>query len=150
MTSLHSWRQGEAHLPWHSASHPEPPTSIPPNFGRRGFYQGSAEDAKLEELCCFVTDKEVDIFGFTEANKYWDLLPDQQRLPTKTRGWWETAQWSLSYNRMEQNAGQHQPGGTGLLCVNQVAHRTTKPSDDPLGLGWWCWIRIRGTGGFAL
>ncbi len=42
----------------------------------------------------------------------------------------------------------HQPGRTGILCVNEVAHQTLKPGDDVTGLGWWCWTRVQGPNGF--
>ena len=45
-----------------------------------GFQQNEEMEAKLEVLRRFVTEKEVDIFGFTEANTCWDVLPDNLRL----------------------------------------------------------------------
>jgi len=107
-------------------------------------------EVKLEVLRRFVIDYDIDIFGFTEANKCWDLLPENKRLPNQTKGWWENSQWSVSYNRTEKNTGVHQPGGVSILCINQIAHRTVRPGDDPSGLGRWCWSRIRGPGGFFL
>jgi len=35
---------------------------------------------KLAALHQFVMEKEVDIFGFTEANTCWDMLPPNRRL----------------------------------------------------------------------
>jgi len=43
-----------------------------------GFLTEEEMEVKLEVLCRFITDQEVDVFGFTEANKCWDLLPDSQ------------------------------------------------------------------------
>jgi len=107
-------------------------------------------EVKLETLWHFVTKNNIDIFGFTKASKCWDLVPDTQQLPMKTHGWWENSHWSLSHNQTEANAGMQQPGGAGLLCVNQVTHQTMCPGDDPSGLGYWSRIRIRGPGGFFL
>jgi len=107
-----------------------------------GFLKDEEMEVKLETLRRFISEHNINILGFTEANKCWDLVPEAQRLPTKTRGWWETSHWSLAHNRTETNTGTQQPGGTGLLCMNQVAHRTMQPGDDPLGLGCWSWIRL--------
>jgi len=115
-----------------------------------GFLKDEEMEVKLETLRRFITDHNIDIFGFTEANKCWDLVPEAQRLPMKTWGWWETSHWSLAPNHTEANTGTQQPGGTGLLCVNQVAHWTLRPGDDLSGLGCWSWIRLRGPGGFFL
>jgi len=48
------------------------------------------------------------------------------------------------------NNTPYQPGSMGILCMNQLAHHTFKPGDDPTGLGWWCWTRVYGPGGFYL
>jgi len=80
----------------------------------------------------------------------WDVLPEDQHLAKRTRGWWEHCQWSLSHNCTKTNNSPHQPGGTGLLCLNHVAHQASRPGEDPLGLGCWCWTRICGPNGFFL
>jgi len=96
----------EVHSRWHSATQLEPPTeaSLPPldegvmnqssldkwgnqmkkqettlcivfqNIG--GFQKEEEMDTKLEALCRFVMENEVDIFGFMEANTCWDVLPE--------------------------------------------------------------------------
>jgi len=38
------------------------------------------------------------------------------------RYWWEACQWSLSHNQQETNDAAYQPGGTGLVVVNQLVH----------------------------
>jgi len=160
------YRGDEAHPPWHSASHQEPPTadSLPTsdegvtdqrildewgnsmekkqastlrimfqNVG--GFSKEEEMGIKLAALRRTIGDRQTDIFGFTEANTCWDVVADNLRLPRQTRGWWENSQWSLSHNRLEKDNPAYQPGGTGIVCVNQVAHKTLKPGDDQSGLG---------------
>jgi len=100
-------------------------------------------------------ERSIDILGFTESNTSWDLLPELQQPMQRTRGWWETCHWSLSHNHMESNRKEnntntYQPGGTSILCINQVAHRTQQPGDDPTGLGRWCWTCIQGPNNFFL
>ncbi len=107
-----------------------------------GFLQEEEREIKLEGLRHMVTERQIDILGFTEPNTCWDLLPDTLRPAKYTRGWWETSQWNLTYNWTEKNRTTYQLGGAGILCVNQVAHRTLCPGDDPSGLGRWCWTRI--------
>jgi len=119
----------------------------------RGFLTDDEMDLKFEALQRFIMDHAVDIYGFTEMNTSWDLLPEKTRPAQRSCGWWEMCQWSLSYNCTEvkeTRESPYQPGGTGILCVNQVAHRSLKPGDDPTGLGRWMWMRIRGPRGFFL
>jgi len=107
----------------------------------------------LEALRRVTIEKEVDIFGFTEANTCWDVVSETNRLARRTRGWWEKCQWTLTHNRLEPHDNEkmaYQPGGTGILCINHAAHCTLRPGDDALGLGRWCWTRIQGLDGFVL
>jgi len=99
-----------------------------------GFSQDDNMDLKTELLRQFVTDQEVDVFGFTKANTCWDLLPPKHRLPERTHGWWENSHWSLGYNWVETQTSTYQPGGTGVLVVNQLSHRILRSGDDPTGM----------------
>jgi len=103
-----------------------------------GLLQNEEMKMKLEAMRHLVSERDIDTLGFTESNTWWDLFPESQQLSQQTRGWWETSQWSLGYNQWETNKSPHQLGGTGILCVNQVAHWELCPGDDLLGLGWWC------------
>jgi len=112
-----------------------------------GFTPSTESEIKLNNLRKFTVTAEVDMFAFTEHNTSWDLIPFDQRLPQRTRGWWENAQWAITYNRKEVNPVEHQPGGAGVLTLNRAAHRAQPPGDDPSGLGRWSWNRIRGKNG---
>jgi len=115
-----------------------------------GFSKDEEMDLKFESIRNFINDRQIDIFGFTEANTCWDVTPEVDRPAHRTRGWWETSQWVVTHNCTEENLPTYQPGGVGLLCVNQVAHRALRPGADVLGLGRWCWTRIRGPNGFHI
>jgi len=43
-----------------------------------GFQQDEEMEVKLEALRCLMLDRDVDIFGFTESNTCWDVLPEEQ------------------------------------------------------------------------
>jgi len=115
-----------------------------------GFLKEEEMELKFESMQRFVNNRNIDIFGFTEANTCWDVVPEAWRPEIRTRGWWETSQWVVTHNRTEENLPTYQPGGAGLLCVNQVAHRALRPGDDILGLGHWCWTRLHGPNGFYI
>jgi len=99
---------------------------------------------KLKLLLQFTTTFQVDVFMAAELNTCWDLLPPDQRLPNRTKGWWENLHWSLSHNHNDSHSSIYQPGGTGIVVINALSHCTLKPGDDPLGLGHWCWVLLRG------
>jgi len=35
-------------------------------------------EVKLEALCHFVTERQINIFGFSESNTCWDVLEESQ------------------------------------------------------------------------
>jgi len=99
---------------------------------------------KLQLLLQFMTTFQVDIFTVAELNTCWDLLPPDQRLPNRMKGWWENSHWSLSHNCNDSHSSIYQPSGTGIVVTNALSHCALKPGDDPLGLGHWCWVLLRG------
>jgi len=107
-------------------------------------------EIKFELLQHFITNRYIDVLGFMEANTWWDVVPKAQWPAMCTWGWWETSQWVVMHNQTEENLPQHQPGGSRLLCVNQVAHCALCPGDDTLGLGHWCWTQLRSPNGFYI
>jgi len=43
-----------------------------------GFFKEEEMEVKLEALQHFMSLREIDVLGFTEANTCWDLLPEPQ------------------------------------------------------------------------
>jgi len=97
---------------------------------------------KLQLMLQFMTTFQVDVFVAAELNTCWDLLPPDQWLPGRTKGWWENLHWSLSHNRNDTHSSIYQHGGTGIVVTNALSHCALKPGDDLLGLGHWCWVLL--------
>jgi hypothetical protein len=53
---------------------------------------------KEEILRVGMTTWSFDIFGFAETNLDWRLLPEEQHLFQRTKGWWDSLHISLSHN----------------------------------------------------
>jgi len=70
----------------------------------------------------FTQQHQIDAFGFAEHNACWDVIPKQQQLAERTKGWWENAHWTTTFNKQDKNPTAHQPGGTGILIINQLSH----------------------------
>jgi len=99
---------------------------------------------KLAALQEFMDKTEVDIAALMECNVAWDKIEPYLWPPEQTKYWWENAHWSLTHNRRDLHAAPYQPGGTGIVVVNQLSYRVQRPGDDISGLGRWCWTRLRG------
>jgi len=82
-----------------------------------------------------MVENDINIIVLTELNTAWDCLHYNERLQAKTRGWWEANQWSISQNKQDAHGDEFQLGGTAVLVVNKMYHKTTKLGDDPMGLG---------------
>jgi len=58
-----------------------------------------------------------------ECNINWNEAPQHLYPMEQTRYWWESSQWKVSHNTTETNDALYQPGGTGIVTVNQLAHQ---------------------------
>jgi len=99
---------------------------------------------KLAALWSFLQEAQVDVCTLTKCNVAWNKVPAHLYPAKQTRYWWEASQWSLAHNIQETNEAAYQPGRTGLLITNQLTHQAQRPGDDKIGLGRWCWARLRG------
>jgi len=101
-------------------------------------------DVKLDCIHNFVNEYQIDILALMELNTAWDLLPYTNCLPVKTHGWWEVCHWSVSHNKQDKFGNAFQPGRTAIMVLNQLAHKTMGPGNDPSGLGRWSWVQLWG------
>jgi len=66
------------------------------------------------------------------------LYPAEQ-----TKYWWEKSHWKVTHNTQETNDTAYQPGGTGIVILNQLVHRAQRLGGDKVvGLGRWCWAKL--------
>ncbi len=107
-------------------------------------------DQKVQVLCQFTQQNQIDAFSFAEHNISWDLLPKAQQMAKQMRGWWENAHWTTAFNKQETNPILHQPGGTRIAVFNALSHKALKLGGDEMGLGRWSWVRLRGQSGQVL
>jgi len=85
--------------------------------------QGSVKLAALQE---FMMDNTVDIAALTECNAAWKQINPKLWPQEQTKFWWENSHWLLAYNRQDPDAAPYQPGGVGILVVNQLSHRAQR------------------------
>ena len=104
-------------------------------------------NAKSKVLRQFITKTKVDAIGLIETNVNWRYATVSQRLPERTRGWWENIHLNTACYEKFANPHPAQPGGVSLWSINKGAHRVMEQGRDPRGLGRWVWTRYRGKGG---
>ena len=78
---------------------------------------------------------------------HWKMVPIQQCLPERMRGWWECLQINTAYFEAYQVLARHQAGGVSLWSVNKGDHRVMECGKDSRGLGRWVWTRYHGRSG---
>ncbi len=100
--------------------------------------------AKLAALHKFMQEAQVDLAALTKCNVAWHKVDHSLHPSEQTKFWWENAHWSMSNNHQDPHAARYQPGGTGIVVVNQLSYQAQHPGDDVMGLGWWCWARLQG------
>jgi hypothetical protein len=91
-----------------------------------------------------ITKYEFDIFGMAEINVDWRLLPEEDRLQFRTKGWWESLHLSTSNNTTSHPITPHQYGGTAVWSIDKTVHRVISQGKDTSMLGRWSWTRYRG------
>ena len=107
-------------------------------------------NAKSKILQQFITKTKVDAIGLIETNVNWKYVSVSQRLPERTRGWWECLHINSACYEDFKNPYPAQPGGVSLWSINKAAHRVMEHGKDPRGLGRWAWTRFRGKSGVNL
>jgi len=99
---------------------------------------------KLAAVHSFMQEAQVDVAALTECNVAWNLAERDLYPPEQTKCWWENAHWSIMHNKQEKYATTHQQGRTCVVVTNQLSYRAQHPGNDMMGLGQWCWARLRG------
>jgi len=93
---------------------------------------------------------EFDIFGVAETNLDWRLCKEEDKLPLRTKVWWEYQHVSWAFNSRSPSFEPRQYGGTAVFSVNQAVHRVVEKGFDDSLLGRWAWTRYKGKGNCTL
>jgi len=130
---------------WSHQIQPKTPNTIRlilQNIGRIDLLETGS--IKLAAIQSYTQVAQVDICTITECNVDWTKAPAHLYLAEQTRYWQEKSHWKVTNNTQETNNALYQPGGTGLVILNQLAHRAQRPGDGKVGLGCWCWAKLCG------
>ena len=92
----------------------------------------------------FINYYNIDLFGISEVNLNWSLLPTKDQLQERTLGWWEDSRVSMAYNTEDEATQAYQPGGCLQITRNKMVHCWVEHGKDPSGLGRWTWSKYIG------
>ena len=104
-------------------------------------------DKKHMKIYNFLDELRPDVMGLTETNVCWKNIPDSEKLPERTRSWFQALNISSGYHYKEQTSERLQWGGTSIWSIDHGAHRIFGKGQDKEGLGRWSWSRYRGRNG---
>ncbi len=93
---------------------------------------------------------DFDIFGCAETNIDWRMVPEEDKLISRTKGWWESLHLSWAYNSTSKPITARLFRGTALFSIDSAAHRVVEKGADTSNLGRWMWTRYRGKNNHTL
>jgi Endonuclease/Exonuclease/phosphatase family. len=85
----------------------------------------------------------IDIVGFSEVNKDWRAIPQQDTMWQVTDGWFEYRMIQTSINHKVAAMSATQYGGTLMMAMNHLAYSIIIAEDDERKLGRWSSILVR-------
>ena len=105
---------------------------------------------KYQDLLHFIHDYSVDIICLSELNLAWHCLPEPSHFAQVTRPWFRSVSSTVAWYRDQSLTTSFQRGGVGILVRDSHTGRICGSGEDPVGLGRWAWIRLRGHHGSHL
>jgi hypothetical protein len=106
-------------------------------FQNIGGFPSKCMDPKEDFIRLGLTNWNFDLFGLAETNRDWHLLPEGDKLWSRTCEWWEHLHINFSHNTTFPATLERQYGGTALFTINETAHRVIEKGKDNLNLGRW-------------
>jgi hypothetical protein len=119
-------------------------------FQNIGGFPSQCRKLKEDNIRLGIQKWDFDIFGMAETNLDWRVLKEHEKLPTRTKEWWDQQNVSWAHNRTFVPHQAQQYGGTALFSINKAAHQVIEKGFDQSLLGRWCWTRFKGKGNQTL
>ena len=107
-------------------------------------FGSEAESSKKEDIRRFMEDKEIDVMALAEMNVNWKKVGKRHTINKLIQDWFENKRIITSYNQWDKYCDNHQPGGTAILSIDEMALRVMKMGDDKRKIGRWSWQLFRG------
>ena len=83
--------------------------------------------------------------GLNEVGLNWSKIWDSDCWHERVLGKLKTSTANFAWNTTEKNkTAELQPGGVGIVAMDDTAHRVIERGKDPTGLGRWTWVLLEG------
>jgi len=103
--------------------------------------------SKAGQLRQFINQYQFNIFGYSELNTNWSVVPATQRPFELFRRWLGPSHTSIAFNIHQSHGPRFVSGGAGLTTLGETTSRVLESGSDPTGLGRWTWQSLRGKAG---
>ncbi len=107
-------------------------------------------DHKNLQLVQDIRGHQIDLMGMSEINLAWHNLPFHDQIHERFRGMFEFSKIVCAHNRDKSFDLQQQSGGTMMILQGFCCSRAFDIEYDPLHLGRWCSLVLRGKQGMKL
>jgi hypothetical protein len=102
-------------------------------------------NSKHDELLFDIKQAQFDLIGLVETNVCWQHVNVHDRPHNRFKPAFENVHVSYSNNTHNlQTFEKRQQGGTMILALSSLCHRTINSGADPTGLGRWSWVLLTG------
>jgi len=112
-----------------------------------GFPVNPHNNPKVQVLCAFQAQYDIDVFGGCKSNINWKQMPYSGRLYEWFRS--PNPLWAIAGHNTHDNFGCKQFGGTFLLGNGEITTSISASGTDPSGLGRWAWFSLLGHTGIT-
>ena len=102
---------------------------------------------KYSSVYDYMHDYDIDVLALQETNVQWHLVPPEQRLNERTRGWFQRQYVKAAWFSKYESEATHVYGGTAIIVRGNAAGRVIRSGHDRSGLGRWSWLELRGYDG---
>jgi hypothetical protein len=113
-------------------------------FQNIGGLSNTKKSIKDDILRLGVGKFDFDIFGLSELNVNWSVIPEEDRLYSRAKFWWESPNITTAHNYNSLSREKQQFGGSALINIGKASHRICGKGMDKTKLGRWVWVRYRG------
>ena len=112
----------------------------------------TASSVLNRSLLSSINQSDADVIGLAEHNCNFKSMQQQNQWHERSREWWETSKSTVATNQHDISNLPYLPGGTITVIRGKTSHRAQpNPSPvDPMGLGRWSSILLRGSHGIKL
>ena len=115
-----------------------------------GFGYKKEDETKTKGLFDLMCRTDADVFTVAETNADWRKVPKRYTIWDQCKEWFENTPITASNNIHDRHKSQYQPGGTATITQGDLALQIMETGYDPLRLGRWSWILIRGKNNIKL